>query len=237
METFEKEKEVLPKAPVSSQPAEPVTETAAPPLPVGLRYLMLGLLVVGILGAVTFAFVRQNSIKPTTAATTNQEDCADPITENQLRENVGKSPNDFNTLMDWGDYNLRCRQPADYVSAISAYQNAIRLAENPANNIQSDNRLEAHLNLGLAYLYNGNFKPAQDEFKLVLNEQPQNTFVLLVLGGALVKDDPQQALVYLKQVIALSPGTKIAENAQVLINDINSKGSASPSPGAATPKS
>lgn len=90
------------------------------------------------------------------------------------------------------------------------------------------------MNLGLAYLYNGNFKAAQTEFKQILTEQPKNTFVLLALGGALVKENPQEALTYLQQVVQLAPNTKIAENAQVLIDDI--KKGATRTPVTVTPK-
>lgn len=209
-------------------------EGPAPSTPVGLRYLMLGLLIVGIAGALIFAFVRQTSVKPQ-LANLDSENCEDPVTENRLRDTLSKSPNDFATLMDWGAYNSRCRKPADYTSAISAFQGATRLADNPANKVDSDNKLEAHLSLGLAYLYNQNFKEAQTEFKTVLAERPKDAFTLLVLGGALIKEDPQQALVYLRQVIEVAPGSDPAKNAQMLINDLT-KGSASPSPAPTTPK-
>ena len=218
-ETFEKENSQ--KTAILEKSAKATTEVAVPPLPQGLRYLMLGLLILGISGAVIFAFVRLNPAKLVTSTVGTQENCADPVTENRLRDTLSKSPNDFATLVDWGDYNSRCRKPADYLSAISSYQGATRLADNPANNIQTETRLEVHLNLGLAYLYNGNFKAAQNEFHLILNEQPKNTFALLVLGGALVKEDPQQALIYLKQVVELASGTQLATNAQALVDGIN----------------
>lgn len=232
MEISESEK-TLPQTTTSETSARPTTEATPPALPMSLRYLMLGLLVLGIAGAVTFAFIRQTSVKPV-VANLDSENCEDPVTENRLRDTLSKSPNDFATLMDWGAYNSRCRNPADYTSAISAFQGATRLADNPANNIQIDNRLEAHLSLGLAYLYNKNFKEAQSEFKTVLSERPDDAFTLLVLGGALIKEDPNQALVYLKKVIDVAPGSEPAKNAQVLIDDIT-KGSALPAP--ATPKS
>lgn len=222
--------------PAQDKPAKTTSEKTAPALPPALRYIMLGLLVIGIAGAVVFGFVRQTSVKPV-AANLDGENCEDPVTENRLRDTLSKSPNDFTTLMDWGTYNSRCRKPADYTSAISAFQNAVRVADTPANNISDDNRMEAHLSLGLAYLYNQNFKEAQTEFKTYLNERPNDSFALLVLGGALIKEDPQQALVYLKKVIEVAPGTEPARNAQLLIDDIT-KGSptAAPAP-ATTPKS
>jgi len=204
----------------------------APALPQSLRYFMLGLLVVGVAGAIVFAFVRQTSVKPV-AANVNGENCADPVTENRLRDTLSKSPNDFATLSEWGAYNLRCREPADYLSAISAYQGATRIADNPANNIPAENRLEAHLDLGLAYLYSKNFKQAQVEFRTTLNEQPKNSFALLAMGAALAKDEPEQALTYLKQAIEVAPAdSKVRENAQALINDIAKGQGSRPSPAA-----
>ncbi len=217
-----------------AMPETPSQEVIARPLPQSLRYLMLGLLILGVAGAVVFAFIRQNPARP--VLNPNADTCADPVTENRLRETVSKSPNDFSSLMDWGDYNRRCLEPADLTSAISAYQNAARLADNPANKILAENRIEAHLNLGLAYLFKSSFKEAQSEFRLIVNEQPNNTSALLALGAALSKEDAQQALVYLKKVLEVAPaGSPVIQNAQALINDIN-KNNAGPLMPTPTPK-
>lgn len=232
MEIFEKEPaQAKAIAKETTKSTEQTGETGPGVMPQSLRYIMCGLLVLGIAGAVVFAFVRQLPAK-TVAVNADGQTCADPVTENRLRETVSRSPNDFSTLMEWGDYNRRCREPADYASAISAFQNAVRLAENPANQIPVDSRTEAHLNLGLAYLFNKSFKEAQSEFRFILNENPNNTSALLALGATLVKDDPPQALTYLRKVVDMSPpDSAIAQNAQVLINDINKSGAKiSPTP-------
>ncbi len=206
-------------------PLQPVVR----PLPGSIRYIMLGFLVIGVTGAVIFAYLRQAPPKPV-ASNLDPQNCADPVTENRLRDTLSKSPNDFGTLMDWGDYNLNCAEPRDYASAIAAFQGATRLA----SNIPGDNRVQAHFNLGLAYLYNRSLKDARDEFQLILNEQPQNSSALFLLGASLTKDDPQQALVYLKKAVEVAPGGAVAGKAQELINEITSP-KTPPSPATLTP--
>src|SRR4051812_32793103 len=79
------------------------TEETSPdverPLPEGLRYFMVGLLVVSLVGVLSFGYIRQSSVKPaaTTATDATSDSCKDPVTENRLRETLKQSPNDFMT--------------------------------------------------------------------------------------------------------------------------------------------
>jgi hypothetical protein len=192
------------------------------PMPKSLRYFTLGLLVISVFGVVTFGVISQTSVKPTTTAATGT--CKDLVTENRLRETLKQSPNDFATLMDWGSYNLSCEK--NYPIAVAAYQQATRLADDQATStVQAADRVEAHFRLGLAYLYNQNFKEAQDNFELLVKEDPQNTSAMLALSVTLSKNDPAKAQTYLEQIIKIVPANSdMAAQAKTLLDEIK-KGS------------
>lgn len=205
--------------PSGAQTASYKEETVADrPLPNNLRYLMFGLLVVGVFGIVAFGYARQASIKP--PATPVADDCKDPVTENRLRETLKQTPNDFATLMDWGSYNLSCEK--NYATAVAAYQQATKLADDPTSSVaQPTERTEAHFRLGLAYLYNQSNAQAQDQFNLILKEDPKDTSALLALSVSLSKTDPAKAQIYLQQLLEIAPAdSDIAAQAKSLLNDL-----------------
>jgi cytochrome c-type biogenesis protein CcmH/NrfG len=204
--------------PLGAQTASHEEETADRPLPNNLRYLMFGLLVIGVFGIVAFGYVRQASVKP--PATPVADDCKDPVTENRLRETLKQTPNDFATLMDWGSYNLSCEK--NFATAVAAYQQATKLADDPTTNVaQPAERTEAHFRLGLAYLYNQNNSQAEDQFNLILKEDPKDTSALLALSVSLSKTDPAKAQTYLQQVLEIAPAdSDIAVQAKSLLNDL-----------------
>ncbi len=224
MELKDKTKTALPAQPVEPAPpdqplADPVTtELAERPLPDNLRYLMLGLLVAGVVGVVSFGYIRQTSVKPA-ATTANATSCKDVLTENRLRETLKQSPNDYPTLMDWGDYNFDCEK--NYQVAVAAFNQALTMSEQPNTTINAMQRTETRFRLGLSHLYNSNPQAAQQQFAQIVKEDPQNTSALLALGVSYEKQDPAKALSYFNQVIQLDPNGQIGKQAQGLIAELN----------------
>lgn len=224
-------------SPVASSGVTPVISptakaTAAPepaerPLPDGLRYFMVGLLVVGLVGVLSFGYIRQSAVKP--PATTGTTDCKDPVTENRLRETLKQSPNDFATLMDWGYYNLSCDK--NYPAAVAAYHQASELSDQPNSTVSSDERTEAHFRLGLAYFYNQSLTEARSQFELLIAQNPQDASALFALGSS-YRDNPEKASVYLKQVEQVAPGSEMAQLAQTMLADFSKT---TPAPTAAPP--
>ncbi|HEX2912627.1 MAG TPA: tetratricopeptide repeat protein [Chloroflexia bacterium] len=195
------------------------------PLPNNLRYLMVGLLVIGVVSVVTIGVLRQTSVKPPPPP--SAQSCKDPVTENRLRDTLKQTPNDFATLVDWGKYNISCEK--NYPTAIAALQRATELADDTATStVKPEDRLDAHFQLGVAYLYNSNLNEAQGELEKVVQADPQNTFAMLILGGILVKDHPDQATGYLKKVIELEPGSDAAKEAQSLLDSLNKRPGSTP---------
>jgi tetratricopeptide (TPR) repeat protein len=176
------------------------------------------LLVVGVLGITLFGFFRQASVKPPAAPITG--DCINPVTDNRLRETLKQSPNDFATLMDWGSYNLTCEK--NYPISVAAYQQAVRLSDDQATStVQPTERINAHFQLGLAYLYNQNFNEAQAQFELILKEDPKYTSAMLALSAILSKDDPAKAQGYLEQILEIEPPTSnISIRAKAMLDDM-----------------
>ena len=193
---------------------------APPPLSNTLRYIMLGVLAIGVLGAVMVAFVRQSSVKPPPPV--SGTDCKDPVTENRLLQAVRQNPNDFNAQMDWGGYNLNCKK--DYTPAISAFEIATRIADKSPDKIVEDDRLDSHIGLGLSYLYSQRFKPAETEFRTVLSVRPDEPAATFYLASTLYLSDPQQALTYFEKVVKMAvdnPGlAEYSKISQQLIDDI-----------------
>ena len=187
------------------------------PLPDGLRYLMLGLLVVGVVGVVAFGYMHQTSIKSTPATTTSATgDCKDPLLENRLRETLKQSPNDYETLREWGNYNLDCAK--NFQIAVAAFNQIVTLAQQPNTKINDMQRTEARLRLGLAYLYGGNNEKSREQFEEIIKTDPSNPSVLLVLGVSYEKDDPTKAISYFNQVLQLDPGGDFGKQAQSMLN-------------------
>ncbi len=213
------------KAPTGSD-ILPQTEVDYPPeadapMPNNLRFVMFGVLVVGVLGILVFGYSRQTSVKPPAVPTGSN--CKDPVTENRLRETLKQSPNDFTTLVDWGSYNLSCEK--NYAIAVAAYKQATILADDSATSTaEPAERNEAHFRLGLAYLYNLNYKEAQAQFELLVQEDPKNTSALLALSAALAKDDPAKAETYLTQLINIAPAdSEIGKQAKSLLDDLKKR--------------
>ena len=206
--------------------AKPTLDEGEKPLPDGLRYFMVGLLVVGLVGVLSFGYIRQNAVKPaaTSAAATSSDNCKDPVTENRLRETLKQSPNDFSTLMDWGQYNLSCEK--NYAAAVAAYRQASELSDQANSTVSSDERTEAHFRLGLAYFYNQNMDEARSQFQMIIKENPNDASALFALGSS-YRDNPQIASVYLKQVEQVAPGSEMAQLAQTMLDDF-SKGTTTP---------
>lgn len=202
-----------------SQPGDEDSQTDVErPLPEGLRYFMVGLLVVGLVGVLSFGYIRQSSVKPaaTAAADTTSDSCKDPVTENRLRETLKQSPNDFMTLMDWGSYNLSCDK--NYAAAVAAYRQAADLSDQPNSTVKAEERTEAHFRLGLAYFYNQSLAEARSQFALIIKENPQDASALFALGSS-YRDEPAKATTYLKQVVDVAPGTEMAQLAQTMLDD------------------
>lgn len=205
--------------------AKPAPEEVERPLPDGLRYFMVGLLVVGLVGALSFGYIRQSSVKPpATTAAADGSDCKDPVTENRLRETLKQSPNDFTTLMDWGQYNLSCDK--NYAAAVAAYRQASELSDQVNSTVSADQRTEAHFRLGLAYFYNQNIDEARSQFQMIIKENPQDASALFALGSS-YRDNPEIASVYLKQVEQIAPGSEMAQLAQTMLDGF-SKGTTTP---------
>ncbi len=185
---------------------------------------------VGVVGAVLVAFVRQSSVKPPPVV--SGTDCKDPVTENRLLQAVRQNPNDFTAQMDWGGYNLNCKK--DYTPAISAFEIATRIADKSPDKIVADDRLDAHIGLGLAYLYSQRFKPAETEFRSVLKDRPDEPAATFYLASTLYLSDPQQALTYLEKVVKLAADdpnlAEYSKISQQLIDDIK-KGNTRPTVG------
>ncbi len=215
------------KAPIAGAQTSFETAQAEPqPLPNNLRYLMFGLLVVGVVGIVIFGYLRQTSVKP--PATPQGAGCKDPVTENRLSETLKQSPNDFATLMDWGSYNLNCEK--NYAVAVASYRQATILADNQATSkAQPAERIEAHFRLGLAFLYNQSFQEAQDQFQLIVNEDPRNSSALLALGASLGRTDPAKAEPYLKRIIEIEPAnSEVSIQAKALLDSLSKRPDTTP---------
>ncbi len=195
-------------------------EEAERPLPDGLRYFMVSLLVVGLVGVLSFGYIRQSGVKPpaTTAAAAGSTDCKDPVTENRLRETLKQSPNDFTTLMDWGYYNLSCDK--NYAAAVAAYRQASELSDQANSTATPDERTEAHFRLGLAYFYNQNLAEARSQFEMIIAQNPQDASALFALGSS-YRDNPDKAVAYLKQVEQVAPGSEMAQLAQTMLDDFS----------------
>ena len=199
--------------------AQPAPEEAERPLPDGLRYFMIGLLVVGLAGVLSFGYIRQSGVKPPAAtAASNSDNCKDPVTENRLRETLKQSPNDFTTLMDWGYYNLSCDK--NYPAAVAAYRQASELSDQVNSTATQDERTEAHFRLGLAYFYNQNLAEARSQFEMIIAENPQDASALFALGSS-YRDNPDKAVTYLKQVEQVAPGSEMAQLAQTMLDDFS----------------
>lgn len=211
--------------------SQPVTAETSPdverPLPEGLRYFMVGLLVVSLVGVLSFGYIRQIPVKSAATAATGSDSCKDPVTENRLRETLKQSPNDFMTLMDWGLYNLNCDK--NYATAVSAYRQAADLSDQANSTTKPADRIEAHFRLGLAYLYNQNLPESRSQFELIIKENPQDPSALLALGST-YRDNPEKASSYLKQVQVAAPNTEMAQLAQSMLDDFNKLAAATPTP-------
>jgi TolA-binding protein len=197
------------------------------PTPEGLRYVMVGLLVISLVGVLGFGYMRQSSVKPPPAAATDSESCKDPVTENRLRETLKQSPNDFKSLMDWGLYNLSCEK--NYAAAVAAYRQAAELSDQSNSTTKPDDRTEAHFRLGLAYFYNQSIPEARNQFELIIKENPQDASALLALGSS-YRDNPEIAAGYLKKVKEVAPGTEMAQFAQTLLDGLSQMATATPQP-------
>ncbi len=189
------------------------------PLPDGLRYAIFGVLVVAVVGVVAFGYIAQNSVKPPTQIGTGA-DCKDPVNENRIQETLKQNPNDINTLLDWGFYNLDCEK--NYPAAIAAYKVAVQLSDQAAATSAQDerakNRLLAHSRLGLAYLYNRNIKEAQEQFAFVAEQNPDDTSALFALAISYEKDDPAKYTSILQKIVEIEPNGEPARRAQELLN-------------------
>ena len=200
-----------------SQPGnEDTSQDVERPLPEGLRYFMVGLLVVSLVGVLSFGYMRQSSVKPPVAVAANSDNCKDPVTENRLRETLKQSPNDFMTLMDWGSYNLSCDK--NYATAVAAYRQASELSDQANSSAKPEERMEAHFRLGLSYFYNQSIPEARSQFELIIKENPQDASALFALGSS-YRDDPAKATRYLKQVAEIAPNTEMAQLALAMLED------------------
>lgn len=213
--------------PTATMPADDVI-LATKPTPSLLKYALSGLLAIAVLGIVAFGIIHQSSIRPPS----NLSDCSDPVTANQLRDSLKNNPNDFQTLMQYGSYTYECSK--DYASAISAYNQAANVADNPVNKVGDQDRLQAHMSLGLAYLNQTNSNPdkALQQFQLILAEQPTNANALFGMGAATYASDPQhpeKAIAYWQKVIDQDPSSDAAQKAQQLIDAIQAKNQVSSS--------
>jgi tetratricopeptide (TPR) repeat protein len=196
-----------------------------PPLSPFLRNLMAFLLVAAVAGGSLFAFVRNNTVKP--ATTTGTTSCVDPVEENRLRQALRQNTNDFVAQMDWGAYNLRCKE--DFPAAISAFELAVGIAKANPDRIAPEDRFDASIALGQAYLRTNRLQQAESAFREVVDQEPNNSLALVWLGSALYLKDPQQAIPYLEKVLTLEPGSDLAKLAQSLLDDIK-QGKARPRP-------
>lgn len=205
---------------------EPVI-IAANPTPPWLKYILTAVLALSVLGVTLFAVIHQSPVKPPS----DPADCTDPVSENRLRDAVRTNPNDYQSLVQLGSYSYSCTK--DFASAISAYSQAVAIADNAANKISQDDWMQAHMSLGLSYLSNNgsdkvaaqaNAVKASKEFQTILARQPDNPNALLGMGAAVYGLDPTQpdrALSYWQKVIQQSPGSDAAQKAQQFIDFLN----------------
>jgi cytochrome c-type biogenesis protein CcmH/NrfG len=208
----------LKKENLSQPTVEEIPHDEERPLPEGLRYFMVGLLVLSLVGVISFGYMRQSSVKPPPATTSADGNCKDPVTENRLRETLKQSPNDFATLMDWGSYNLSCDR--NYAAAVAAYRQASELSDRPNSTNKPEERTEAHFRLGLAYFYNQSIPEARAQFEMLIQENPKDASALFALGSS-YRDDPAKASIYLKRVAEISPGSEMAQLAQTMLDEFN----------------
>lgn len=214
-----------------SQPAAETGLDLERPTPEGLRYFMIGLLVVSLAGILSFGYIQQSSVKLPAAPAANSDSCKDPVTENRLRETLKQSPNDFMTLMDWGSYNLSCEK--NYATAVAAYRQAAELADQANSTAKPEDRTEAHFRLGLAYFYNQSLTEARHQFALIIKENPQDASALFALGSS-YRDNPAVATAYLKKVQEVAPGTEMAQLAQTMLDEFSKAPAATPLPAPTT---
>lgn len=215
---------------LAALPAEDVILGTKPTPPL-LKYALSAVLAVAVLGIVAFGIIHQSSIKPPASS----GDCSDPVTANQLRETLKTNPNDFQTLMQYGSYSYECSK--DYASAISAYSQAAVVADSTVNKVSDQDRLQAHMSLGLAYLNQTNSNPdkALQQFQLILAAQPTNPNALFGMGAAtyaLNPNQPDKAIAYWQKVIDQDPTSDAAQKAQQLIQAIQAKDQTTNTPAA-----
>jgi hypothetical protein len=169
-----------------------------------------------------FSFVTKG-LFPSPSITGGTSDCRDTSIRNSLQQAYQQNPNDFVSLMNWGNYNLNCVK--DYPTAITVLKQAVAVADGSTGSaIPSADRREAYYKLGLAYLYNQNNQQAEEQFNRVLKENPKDTSALLALSMSLSKNDPAKAQTYLQQILQIAPAdSSIAAQARALLEDLKTR--------------
>jgi cytochrome c-type biogenesis protein CcmH/NrfG len=149
------------------------------------------------------------------------------VAENRLRAAVSTNPNDYQSLIDLGNYSYTCTK--DFASAISAYSQAAKYADNPLNKVQDEDWMQVHIILGLSFFSKRDFDMAANHFQTVLDKQPTNPDALMWLGAAKYAQNPRQpqiALAYWQKVIQQNPTSEAAQRAQQLIDSLTASGTA-----------
>ena len=141
-----------------------------------LRYVMVGILVVGVVAATAFAVARQGVSEPVSRPSGGEQTIQpDPVQLNKLLEAVNTNPADFDSRMSLGDYYY---QTGDYAAAVAAYSQAVQ---------QKPTDLGGQESLGNAYLHASDFPKAAAALRKVYEADPTRATVAISLCIALAE--------------------------------------------------
>ena len=146
--------------------------------------------------------------------------CTNADTRNQFVAAVRANPNDFKASYNYADYVYGCKE---FDTAIQAYGQATRIADQLGSNVSPDDRFKARFGVGLAYLYNQNYPEAQSQLKTLSDENPNNPLVLYTYGTALRPSDPTKAIAAFQQAIKIDPNSSIAQQAQRALDELKNR--------------
>jgi tetratricopeptide (TPR) repeat protein len=141
-------------------------------------------------------------------------------TRTQLQDTAAVSPNDFATQIKYADFVYDCRE---YSVAAQYYNRAVVAARQAGSSATSADRQKAQFGLALSYLYNQNLKEAQEQFKILTDEQPNNAVAFYMYGVSLQNDNKDKAIEMWQKAIAINPGSETAKTAQKAIEEARKK--------------